>query len=265
MKLPAQHCIAPSILAADFTRLGEEVQAVTRAGAHYIHIDVMDGHFVPNITLGPDIVAAIKRCTHLPLDVHLMIEKPERYVADFIRAGANIVSVQAEACTHLHRVVQQIRELGASPGVVLNPATSIHALDEILQDVDVVMIMTVNPGFGGQKPIRKAIEKVARLRTHFTMLGLDDPPAIEVDGGVKLDNLADFCEADLFVSGSGIFQYPESVEKLDKNRLDIDALTEVYSRVIRQMQERLHVLAAPTPPPRVHRADEIGGDDHFSY
>ena len=164
--------IAPSILSADFTRLGDEIQKVEKAGADYIHIDVMDGHFVPNITIGPMIVKAAKRVTELPLDVHLMISEPEKFVDDFVDAGANIVTVHAEASTHLHRTVQQIRDRGASPGVSLNPATSLEALDYILDDLDMVLLMTVNPGFEGQKFIHEMIPKIERLRKLVDKRGL---------------------------------------------------------------------------------------------
>ena len=156
--------IAPSILSADFTRLGEEIKAVEDAGADWVHIDVMDGHFVPNITIGPLVVEAARRATPLPLDVHLMITDPDRYVADFVKAGADYVSVQVEACVHLNRSVQLIRQLGAKPGVVLNPATPLSSIDWILEDIDLVMVMSVNPGFGGQAFIPNTLEKIRRLR-----------------------------------------------------------------------------------------------------
>lgn len=236
--------IAPSILSADFSRLGDEVRAVTRAGAHLIHVDVMDGHMVPNITLGPDIVAAVRRCTHLPLDVHLMIEHPERFVQAFVDAGANIVTVHAEVCVHLHRVIQQIHEAGAQAGVSLNPATPLHVLEHILPDLDVVLIMTVNPGFGGQKPIPSAIQKLAQLQAMIARYDLERPPVVEVDGGVKVENVADFAQADVFVSGSGIFHWPEQHDHVRKVHMNEDALAESYSRVIQELETRLRTAKA---------------------
>ena len=156
--------IAPSILSADFARLGEEVRAVAAAGADYIHIDVMDGRFVPNITIGPLVVEAVRKVTDLPLDVHLMIEEPERYVEDFAAAGADIIVVHAEACRHLHRVVQQIKATGKKAGVSLNPATPLHVLDYVLEELDLVLLMTVNPGFGGQSFIEACVPKIQQLR-----------------------------------------------------------------------------------------------------
>jgi ribulose-phosphate 3-epimerase len=155
--------IAPSILSADFARLGEEVETATRAGADYLHLDVMDGHFVPNITIGPGVVAAVRPHTHLPLDVHLMIENPERYVPSFAQAGASIITVHVEASPHLHRAVQQIKENGVRAGVSLNPASSLSLVEEILPEVDLVLVMTVNPGFGGQAFIEGVLDKTARL------------------------------------------------------------------------------------------------------
>src|SRR5512143_1439491 len=154
--------IAPSILSADFARLGEQVAVATAAGADWIHVDVMDGRFVPNITIGPLVVEAVRRSTSLPLDVHLMIVEPERYVGAFIAAGANQVTVHAEACLHLHRTLQQIRDLGGKPGVVINPATPLSAIEEIVTDVDLILIMSVNPGFGAQKFIEASVDKIAR-------------------------------------------------------------------------------------------------------
>jgi len=197
--------IAPSILSADFAKLGEEVSAVAGAGAGLLHVDVMDGHFVPNITLGPPVVACLDRVTDLPLDVHLMIERPERFIEEFRKAGADWISVHAEACTHLHRTVQQIRESGARAGVALNPATPLSVLDVVLGDVDFVLLMTVNPGFGGQKFIPAVLDKVRALRARIDRdaLGVD----IEVDGGIKADNIAGIAAAggDVFVAGSAIF------------------------------------------------------------
>jgi ribulose-phosphate 3-epimerase len=197
--------IAPSILSADFTRLGEEVKAVEAAGADWIHIDVMDGHFVPNITMGPLVVEAVRRVTQLPLDVHLMIEAPDRYIPDFIKAGADLVAVQVEACPHLHRSVQLIRENGARPGVVLNPATALSAVDWILDDVDFVMLMSVNPGFGGQQFIPATLDKIKQLRRLIDDRGL--PALIEIDGGVNPKSIGAIAQAgaDIFVAGSAIY------------------------------------------------------------
>lgn len=199
------HIIAPSILSADFSKLGEEVKAVERAGADWIHVDVMDGHFVPNITLGPPIVKAVHEVTTLPLDVHLMISNPERYIEDFAQAGASIISVHAEACTHLNRTLAQIQETGAQAGVVLNPATPISAIDWVLEYVDLVLIMSVNPGFGGQQFIPNSLSRISALRRI-----LDDrelSALIEVDGGVNNQTISDVAKAgaDAFVAGSAIF------------------------------------------------------------
>jgi ribulose-phosphate 3-epimerase len=248
MKLSSPLSIAPSILSADFTRLGEEVRAVTRAGAHFIHVDVMDGHFVPNLTIGSDVVAAIRRSTHLPLDVHLMIESPERFVPAFVEAGASIVTVHAEACVHLHRVLQQLRELGVKAGVSLNPATPLNVLDHILEDVDLILIMTVNPGFGGQKPIRAAIDKLAQVKARIAEAQLKDPPAVEVDGGVKVDNVQEFAAADIYVAGSGIFLWPEQIESLKKSAMSEDELAASYARVIQALQRKLREARGLQPP-----------------
>ncbi|MEN8757668.1 MAG: ribulose-phosphate 3-epimerase, partial [Desulfobacterales bacterium] len=180
--------IAPSILSADFNRLGEEVHAVEAAGADWIHADVMDGHFVPNITFGPLVVAAVRKITRLPIDVHLMIESPDRYIQAFAEAGADWISVQVETCPHLNRAVQQIKEAGAKAGVVLNPSTPLSALDWVLEYTDYVLIMSVNPGFGGQTFIGNSIEKIRRLRRMIGDRGLST--LIEVDGGIKEKNIA---------------------------------------------------------------------------
>lgn len=197
--------IAPSILSADFARLGDEVRAVTAADADYIHIDVMDGRFVPNITIGPLVVEAVRRVTDLPLDVHLMIADPDRYVADFAAAGADIIVVHAEATQHLHRTVQLIRSLGKRAGVSLNPATSLTALDYILDDLDLVLLMTVNPGFGGQSFIDACLPKIHALRAMLDKRGLETE--LEVDGGVKPANIAAISHAgaNVFVAGSAVF------------------------------------------------------------
>jgi ribulose-phosphate 3-epimerase len=198
--------VAPSILSADFSRLGDEIRAVEAAGADLIHVDVMDGHFVPNITIGPLVVEAARKVTKLPLDVHLMIENPEQYVADFAKAGADYLTVHAEAAHHLHRLVQTIREhRGVKAGVSLNPATPLEALDYVLGDIDLVLIMSVNPGFGGQAFIPSALDKIRRLRKMVDdrKLGLE----IEVDGGVKPDNAQEIVAAgaDILVAGSAVF------------------------------------------------------------
>jgi ribulose-phosphate 3-epimerase len=197
--------IAPSILSADFAGLGDEIKAVEAAGADWIHADVMDGHFVPNITFGPLVVQAVRRVTALPIDVHLMIENPDNYIAEFASAGASSISVQIEACVHLNRSVQLIRECGAKPGVVINPATPPQSLDWILEDVDYVLIMSVNPGFGGQKFIPGSLDKIRELRR--TIQSRDLQTQIEVDGGVNEDTIADIAAAgaDIFVAGSAIF------------------------------------------------------------
>ena len=197
--------IAPSILSADFARLGDEIRAVEAAGADLIHVDVMDGHFVPNITIGPLVVEACKKVTKLPLDVHLMIEDPERFIADFAKAGADYLVVHAETGYHLHRLVQSIRELNVKAGVSLNPATPLETLDYVLSDLDMVLIMSVNPGFGGQAFIPSALDKIKRLRKM-----IDDRKLaveIEVDGGVKPANGAEIAAAgaDILVAGSAVF------------------------------------------------------------
>jgi len=197
--------IAPSILSADFSRLGEEIKAVEAAGADYIHVDVMDGHFVPNITIGPLVVAAARKITRLPLDVHLMIENPDRYIPDFAAAGADIIVVHAEASIHLHRSIQLIKSLGKKAGVSLNPATPLHYLEYVLADLDLVLLMTVNPGFGGQSFIEETIPKIKALRAMLDKRGLE--AELEVDGGVKIDNIARISHAgaDVFVAGSAVF------------------------------------------------------------
>ena len=209
--------IAPSILAADFANLGNAIRLVESAGAEVIHVDVMDGHFVPNITMGPPVVASIRKVTTLPLDVHLMIEDPDAYIQPFVEAGADWISVHVEACRHLDRTVQLIRSCGAKPGVVINPATSISTLDETLRLVDFVLVMTVNPGFGGQRFLPYTLEKVQRLRKVIQHKGLS--AKIEVDGGVSLENIPDLVKsgANILVVGSQIFGDPDpaaSVKKL---------------------------------------------------
>jgi ribulose-phosphate 3-epimerase len=209
--------IAPSILSADFARLGDEVRAVEDAGADWIHVDVMDGRFVPNLTLGPVVVEAVKRSTSLPLDVHLMIVEPERYVQDFVRAGAGTIGVQAEACIHLHRTVAQIREAGARACVVLNPATPPDALAYVLGDVDQVLVMTVNPGFGGQHFIEAMLHKIAVIRRWIDERG--HAVRLEVDGGISATTIgrASAAGADTFVAGTAVFgakDYAKAIREL---------------------------------------------------
>lgn len=204
---------APSILAADFARLGQQVQDAEAAGVDYIHVDVMDGHFVPNITIGPLIVQSLRPVTRLPLDVHLMIEQPERYLADFAKAGADILTVHVETCPHLHRTIQQIKELGVKAGVTLNPATPLSTLEEILPEVDLVLIMSVNPGFGGQSYIPGSTAKIARLRAMLDAIGSEAD--LEVDGGVNAATIGEIAAAGatVLVAGSAIFNQRASVQQ----------------------------------------------------
>ncbi len=197
--------IAPSILSADFARLGEQIEAAERGGAGLIHVDVMDGHFVPNITIGPLVVKAARRSTSLPLDCHLMISDPDSYIEEFARAGADLISVHVEAVTHLHRTLAAIRALGCRPGVVLNPATPLVAIEEALAFVDYVLIMSVNPGFGGQSFIGTALDKVSRLRGMIDSRGLD--VHIEIDGGIDLGNIAEAVRrgAEWIVAGTAVY------------------------------------------------------------
>jgi len=213
--------IAPSILSADFTRLGDEIEDIERAGADYIHIDVMDGHYVPNITIGPMIVEAVKRSTRLPLDVHLMISNPDQYIGVFRHSGADIITVHAEAVDHLHRSVQSIREAGARAGVSLNPATPLHVIEYVLGELDVVLLMTVNPGFGGQEFIPEVIPKIKSLREMIKQKRLNTE--IEVDGGINLDTIGPVSAAgaNIFVAGSAIFHSKD------------------YSKTIRMMRDRI--------------------------
>ncbi|GFR35070.1 ribulose-phosphate 3-epimerase [Thermobrachium celere] len=198
--------IAPSILSADFSKLHEEIKKVEEAGADYLHIDVMDGHFVPNITIGAPVVKAIRKHSNLTFDVHLMIENPDFYIGDFAEAGADIITVHAEACRHLNRTIQNIKSYGKKVGVALNPATPLNVLDYSLEYIDMVLIMTVNPGFGGQKFIPNMIEKIKNLKTMICSRGLNID--IEVDGGIKLDNYKQVVEAgaNILVAGSAIFE-----------------------------------------------------------
>ena len=203
--------LAPSILSADFARLGEQVAEATRAGADYIHIDVMDGHFVPNITIGAPIVASIRLWTSLPLDVHLMIEHPERHISDFAASGADIITVHVEACTHLHRTIESIKQMGKKAGVALNPATSLNSIEEILPYVDLTLIMSVNPGFGGQSFIPETLSKITRLRKM-----LDEGKfnaELEVDGGITIDNAVSIVKAgaNVLVVGNSVFKAKEGI------------------------------------------------------
>ena len=205
--------LAPSILSADFSRLGEQVAEVTKAGADYIHIDVMDGHFVPNITIGASVVAAIRRWTSLPLDVHLMIVAPERQIKQFAEAGANIITVHIEACPDIHRVVQTIKESGVKAGVSLNPGTLISTLDEVLPSLDLVLVMTVNPGFSGQTFIEPMLDKIARLRAELDRRGL--VAELEVDGGINAEIAPRVVTAGarVLVAGAAVFDSGQTVEK----------------------------------------------------
>ena len=205
--------LAPSILSADFARLGEQVAEVTKAGADYIHIDVMDGHFVPNMTIGAPAVAAIRRFTDLPLDVHLMIEAPERQINQFADAGADIITVHIEACPQIHRVVQAIKELGVKAGVSLNPNTAIDTLAEILPDLDLVLVMTVNPGFGGQTFIEDMLPKIARLRTELDKGNL--AAELEVDGGITAELAPRVVSAGarVLVAGAAVFNSGQTIEE----------------------------------------------------
>jgi len=207
--------LAPSILSADFSRLGEEVAAATRAGADYIHVDVMDGHFVPNITIGPLVVEAVRRSTHLPLDVHLMISKPDLYLQDFVRAGADIIGIHVEILPHLHRTLQRIKELGAKASVTLNPATPLLAVEHVLDQVDQILLMTVNPGFGGQAFIDSVVPKIKALREIVDQRGL--AVEVEVDGGINVETIGEVARAgaDVFVAGSAVFSTPDYGETLN--------------------------------------------------
>lgn len=209
--------LAPSILSADYARLGEQIEEATRAGADWIHVDVMDGHFVPNLTIGPEVVRAIRPYTTLPLDVHLMIESPERYLESFARAGADIITVHVEACPHLYRVVQHIKDLGKKAGVALNPGTSLKMVEEVLPLLDLVLVMTVNPGFGGQVFIEGMLDKIARLRQKLDEDSL--PAELEVDGGINRANISRVIQAGarVLVVGSAVFQAREGISQAIAN------------------------------------------------
>jgi len=213
--------ISPSILSADFCRLGEEVRALEKAGADYIHVDVMDGHFVPNLTIGPAIVKAVRRCTSLPLDVHLMIERPDDFLSDFAKAGANILTVHVEAVTHLHRTLSEIKKYGMRAGVSLNPSTPVCLIEPALDYADLVLVMSVNPGFGGQELIPEVLPKIKEIRRLITRKGR--PVELEVDGGIKVDNIGAVADAgaDVFVSGSGIFGTPDYAKTIAAMRGNI--------------------------------------------
>lgn len=218
--------ISPSILSADFTRLAEELKAIEAAGADYVHVDVMDGRFVPNITIGPFIVEAVKRATKVPLDVHLMIEEPERYIADFAKAGSNVITVHAEATKHLHKVVQSIKEFGIKAGVSVNPATPVSLVEPVIGDIDLILIMSVNPGFSGQGFIPASLGKIEAARKMISASGRDIE--LEVDGGIKTGNIKEAAAAgaDVFVSGSGVFGTPD------------------YKKTIQQMKEAANSVRA---------------------
>lgn len=212
---PGRVLVAPSILSADFAKLGEELRRLETAGADWVHVDVMDGMFVPNLTLGPPIIEALRPHSNLPFDVHLMIEKPERYLADFRDAGADVLTVHAEACPHLHRTLTEIRRLGCKAGVSLNPSTPVNVLENVLDELDLVLVMSVNPGFGGQSFIPRSLEKIAQVRQ---LLG-DRPVHIEVDGGISPKNahLVRAAGATVLVAGSAVFKsdsIPDTIRAL---------------------------------------------------
>jgi ribulose-phosphate 3-epimerase len=213
-----QKKLAPSILSADFVNLERDIRMIQEAGADLLHIDVMDGHFVPNLTLGPPIVKAIKGIATVPCDVHLMITNPGAYVDAYCDAGADYLTVHVEAATHLHRVIQHIKSKGAKAGVSLNPHTPLSSIEEVLADLDLILIMSVNPGFGGQSFIHNTLDKLHRLNEMLKARGLEDQVEIEIDGGAKYDNMAEILEAgaDIIVSGSGVFKADDPVDMVKK-------------------------------------------------
>jgi len=213
-----QKKLAPSILSADFVNLERDIRMIQDAGADLLHIDVMDGHFVPNLTLGPPIVKAIKGIATVPCDVHLMITNPGEYVDAYCNAGADYLTVHVEAATHLHRVIQHIKSKGAKAGVSLNPHTPLSSIEEVLGDLDLIMIMSVNPGFGGQSFIDNTLDKLRRLNKMLKARGLENQVEIEIDGGAKYDNMAEILEAgaDIIVSGSGVFKAEDPVAMVKK-------------------------------------------------
>ena len=212
-----QKIIAPSILSADFANLERDIRMVESAEADWLHIDVMDGHYVPNITIGPPVVTAINKVTNIPLDVHLMITNPERYIDAFAKAGADYLTVHVETVSHLHRVIQMIKSRGMKAGVSLNPATPLYTIEEVFEDLDLILIMSVNPGFGGQSFIPNTLNKLKKLRNLLNYRSIDNL-IVEVDGGVKLDNIGAIAAAgcDAFVSGSGIFKETNPVATIRK-------------------------------------------------
>ncbi len=228
--------IAPSILSADFARLADEVARVESAGADLLHIDVMDGHFVPNLTVGPPIVGALRKVTGLPLDVHLMMTNPDAFIPEFADAGADYLTVHVEACPHLHRTVQSVKERGVKAGVTLNPATSLSTVEEIITEADLLLVMSVNPGFGGQHFIPSVLDKIARARQLIDRSG--SRAALEVDGGVKVDNAARIIQAgaDILVSGSAIFSSPD------------------YGKTIQAMREAGRATGKPAPSAQAGQA-----------
>lgn len=219
--------IAPSILSADFTRLGEEIKAVEEAGADYIHIDVMDGHFVPNITVGPMIVKAARKATDLPLDVHLMIESPEMYIDDFVKAGSDLITVHVETVTHLHRLLEVIRDAGVKVGAALNPATPLSSIEYVLRHLDMVVLMTVNPGFGGQSFIPEVLPKISELKKIIVQKGIEVD--IEVDGGINVKNIGQAAQAgaNVFVAGNAVFSSQNYAETISMMRENIGGIGDV--------------------------------------
>ncbi|MBN1266876.1 MAG: ribulose-phosphate 3-epimerase [Anaerolineales bacterium] len=220
-----QHLIAPSILAADFTRLGDQIRNAEEAGADWIHIDVMDGHFVPNLAMGPMIVRACKKVTGLPLDVHLMVLEPEKMLESYINAGANRLTVHIETCPHIHRTLQSIRELGADPGITLNPGTPVEAIREVIQMVDTILVMSVDPGFGGQSFLESSLQRIKTL-SNWRNEGLTKA-LIEVDGGIDASSIQKvaLAGADVFVAGSSIFAYPAGIQAgIDQLRQKLSAI-----------------------------------------